>query len=293
MTNLIETISETLRAAPQRIVVYGPHGIGKSSFAASAERVVFIQTEDGLANIDAKAFPIATEYEHVIQFLDSLLSGEHEFMTLAVDSLDWLERLIFDRVCQDKNVKSIEDIGYAKGYHFALLYWREFVSKLNLLRSERGMQIILIAHAQIEKFQDPTADSYGRYSPGLHKYASALIQEWADEVLFANYRVHTKMVDEGFNRKRAQGIGTGERVLKTTERPSHVAKNRLGLPDELPLNFGAFARYRDSISSREPSNKDGAESPYVEPGRGKRIHTPRNDPDKPTSPIVDMTERAP
>ncbi|MFN7560008.1 MAG: AAA family ATPase, partial [bacterium] len=84
-----------------------------------------------------------------------------------------------------------------------------------------------------------------RYSPRLHKLASALVQEWADEVLFATYKVHTVKVAEGFNQAKHNGIGTGERIIRTVERPAHVAKNRLGLPDELPLDYrvyGAFAR---------------------------------------------------
>src|SRR5690606_10937660 len=109
------------------------------------------------------------------------------------------------------------------------------------LRAERSMQVILIAHAAIEKFANPETDSYDRYAPRLQKQASALVQEWCDEVLFASYRVHTRTSSEGFDRKRTQGIGTGERILRTTERPAHVAKNRLNLPDELPLDYRVFA----------------------------------------------------
>ena len=101
---------------------------------------------------------------------------------------------------------------------------------LDALRDERGMVVILVAHAQIEKFANPETENYDRYVPRLHKLASALVQEWCDEVLFATYRVHTRTATEGFDRKRVQGVGTGERVLRTTERPAHVAKNRLTSP---------------------------------------------------------------
>lgn len=140
-------------------------------------------------------------------------------------------------------VESIEDIGYAKGYVFALTNWREVLAGLDALRNERGMHVILIARAQIERFANPETDTYDRYSPRLHKQASALVQEWADEVLFATYSVHTKSTDEGFGRRRIKGIGTGERIIRTTERPAHVAKNRLGLPDEIPLDYRVYAAY--------------------------------------------------
>jgi hypothetical protein len=105
------------------------------------------------------------------------------------------------------------------------------------------MTVVLIAHAKIERFENPETDSYDRYSPRLHKLASHVIQEWCDEVFFATYKVYTKQADEGFNRKKAKGIGTGERVMFTTERPSHLAKNRLNLPDELPLDWQAYAAH--------------------------------------------------
>ena len=105
------------------------------------------------------------------------------------------------------------------------------------------MAAILIAHAKIERFENPETETYDRYVPRLHKLASAVVQEWCDEVLFATYQVHTRQTDEGFNRKRTQAIGSGERILRTTERPAHVAKNRLGLPDELPLDWNVYAQY--------------------------------------------------
>lgn len=222
-------------------MLYGTHGIGKSTFGSMAEKPIFIQTEDGLGEIDCDKFPLAETYEQVVQALGDLYTEKHDYKTVVIDSLDWLERLIWAEVCQKRGVQSIEDIGYAKGYTFALTYWREIIAGLDALRRERGMMVVLIAHAKIEKFENPETDSYDRYSPRLHKLASAIIQEWCDEVLFATYRIHTKTSDEGFDRKRTQGIGTGERIVRTTERPAHVAKNRLSLPEEFPLDFRIYA----------------------------------------------------
>ena len=120
--------------------------------------------------------------------------------------------------------------------------WREILDFLNTLRNQRGMEIILIAHSKIENFADPENDNYDRYAPRLHKLASALVQEWCDNVLFASYRVHTKTNDEGF-KKTAKAIGSGERIIRTNERPAHIAKNRLQLPDELPLDYAVFGQH--------------------------------------------------
>ena len=240
---LLEKVMSGKTPAPRRVMLYGTHGIGKSTFASSAPNPVFLQTEDGLGEIDCDKFPVATTFHEAMKGLSELYTEPHPYQTVVIDSLDWLERLIWAEVCRKRNVESIEDIGYAKGYIFALTQWREFLEGLTALRADRGMTAILIAHARIERFENPETESYDRYVPRLHKLAAAVVQEWCDEVLFATYRVHTKQNDEGFNRKRTQGIGTGERIIRTQERPAHVAKNRLNLPEELPLDWNAYAYY--------------------------------------------------
>jgi len=229
--------------SPRRVMVHGTHGVGKSTFGACSDRPVFIQTEDGLGEIDCHKFPLARSFQDVIKALEALYTEEHSYHSVVVDSLDWLERLIWAEVCRLRSVSNIEDIGYGKGYVFATTYWREFLDGLDALRNSRAMTVVLLAHGKIERFENPETDSYDRYVPRLHKLASAIVQEWCDEVLFANYKVYTKTSEEGFNRKKAKGIGSGERVLYTTERPSHVAKNRLNLPDELPLDWNTYASY--------------------------------------------------
>lgn len=251
---------------PRRVMLYGVHGVGKSTFGAMAETPIFITTEEGTNDIDCDRFPLASRYVDVVGSLSSLYSEDHSYRTVVVDSLDWLERLIWLDVCAKRGVETIEDIGYAKGYVFALTQWREVLAGLDALRTDRGMQVILIAHAAIEKFANPETDTYDRYVPRLQKQASALIQEWCDEVLFAAYRVLTKSKDEGFNRKRVQGVGSGERVLKTTERPAHVAKNRLNLPDELPLDFRVYAAHRDGGPAAGATTPTTSDAPTTTEG---------------------------
>ncbi|QOJ04308.1 MAG: ATP-binding protein [Planctomycetia bacterium] len=278
---LLEQIQRGVQPAPRRVLLYGTHGVGKSTFGSMAERPIFIQTEDGLGMIDCERFPLATRYGEVIAALAALYTEPHEYRSLVLDSLDWLERLIWREVCEKRGVENIEDIGYAKGYTFALTQWREVLGGLDALRNERGMQIILIAHAQIEKFANPETDTYDRYSPRLQKQASALIQEWCDEILFATYKVHTKTINEGFDRKRVQGIGTGERILRTTERPAHVAKNRLNLPEELPLDYRIYAatvRGENPMATQPPADSPPQDeapehqgsAPGAKPRRGRR-----------------------
>lgn len=235
---------------PQRTLVYGVPGVGKSTFGAMADAPVFVQTEDGLSTIKADRFPLATCVADVTSQLAALQTEQHQFATVVVDSLDWLERLIWAQVAADQRVASIEEIGYGKGYTFALKYWGDVLRALSALRNEREMEVILVAHSHIVKFAHPETEPFDRFEPRLHKSAVALVTEWCDNVLFACYRVATRKTDEGFGRKRSQGVGSGERILRTTDRPAHNAKNRVGLPDEMQLDYRVFAAY---VRGEEPS----------------------------------------
>ena len=236
-------VIKTKQQKPRRTLVYGVHGIGKSTFAAKFPNPVFIQTEDGLNDIDTTSVGICRTYAEVISSLGSILSEEHDFKTVAIDSLDWLERIIFAQVCEDKSVSNIEDIGYAKGYTFALNYWKEIFSALEDINNQRDMHVVLIAHCIIEKFEDPSSDNYDRYTPALHKKTSApMVQQWCDDVLFTRQEVYTQSAGDDFGKKKHKAKA-GQRMIYTTELPSHSAKNRAGLPDTIPFDINAAYEY--------------------------------------------------
>lgn len=254
--SLLANIQRGRAPMPPRILLYGVEGIGKSTFGAQAPKPIFVQTEDGLSQIDCEKFPLATSVDEVRAALTELYVQPHDYETAVIDSLDWLEHLIWDAVCKEYNVKSIEkaDGGYAKGYTHAVPYWRQIVDLLNALRNEKGMAVILIAHSKVEKFEDPESSPYDRYSPRLHKHAAALLCEWCDAVLFAARRFRTQSEDAGFNRKRttAHAIGKdgGERILRCVGGPSCIAKNRYGIVEELPLSWAAFVQ---ALSNNQPN----------------------------------------
>jgi len=253
--SLLARIERGRSAKPPRVLLYGVEGIGKSTFGSQAPKPIFVQTEDGLDEIGCDKFPLAKNYDDVALALGELRTQKHDYETVVIDSLDWLERMIWDKVCVESGVKSIEkaDGGYAKGYMHALSYWREIVEQLDQLRTGQGMVILLIAHAKIEKFEDPESSPYDRYSPRLHKHAGALLGEWADAVLFATRKMRTQTEDAGFNRKRtiAHAIGTdgGERILRAVGGPSCIAKNRYGITDDLPLSWQSFVA---ALSNHQP-----------------------------------------
>jgi DNA replication protein DnaC len=233
----LKSLSKSGVTRPARIVLYGTHGVGKSSFAAQAPDPVFIRTEDGLDALNVTAFPLAQKYQDVIEALEVLASEDHNFKTVVIDSADWLEKLIHAKVAEAQKVKSIDDIGYGKGYTFAVEYWHQILTALDYLRNEKKMQVILLAHTQIKRFDDPLSDSYDRYMLDIHKGGASVISEWCDLLLFANYAVNTIKSDVGFNQKKTRAVGTGDRVLYTQERPGWVAKSRWVLSESMGLDY--------------------------------------------------------
>ncbi len=239
---MLNAIQKGKQQRPRRTVLYGVHGIGKSTWASKWPRPIFIPTEDGIADLDVDSFPLAKTLQQAWEPVMWLGSEEdHGYQTVVVDSADWLEMLIHDAV-QQKHGKPIQDIGYQAGYAEAADKFRAFLNSLDVCRN-KGMHCLLLAHCDSVKHEPPDGESYNRYAPKMHKRVSALVQEWADEVLFACYETFTASKDEGFNRKRAVALGEGKRFLWTTERPSHNAKNRLGLPEQLPFDFAEYAPF--------------------------------------------------
>ena len=145
-------------------------------------------------------------------------------------------------LCREYGVRNIEkaDGGYGKGYTHALTHWRKVVNLLQELRDKRGMMVILVAHAKVERFEDPENAAYDRYTPRLHKHAASLIAEWVDAVLFANKKF--RVTKDSGDRAIAAPIGAdgGERIIRTVGSPACIAKNRYGLPGEIPLSWTAF-----------------------------------------------------
>lgn len=227
MTSILSSITRGRTLDAPRIILYGMEGIGKSTFAANFPSPIFIQTEDGLGMIDCAKFPLAKSFDEVFQELVALETETNEFKTIVIDSLDWLERLIWDKVALDSKVNNIEQIGFGKGYTMALTFWRIVLDHLESLHKQ-GKIILLLAHAVAEDYSDPEVSSLKRFTPRLHKTARSLVAEYVDVILLAT---------------RAFGAAKGDqnnpRIVRTEASPYQVAKSRFAIPAELPLDADA------------------------------------------------------
>lgn len=228
-------------ATAQKVVLYGPEGIGKSSLAANFPEPGFIDTEGSTGNMDVARFDKPTSWTFILQQLE-YVKQNRPFKTLVIDTVDWAERMAIEHICNINQKASIEDFGYGSGY---IKLEEEMGRFLNLLQDivDQGINIVLTAHAQIRKFEQPDEmGAYDRYELKLGKKTSArtssLVKEWADMVLFINYKTYSVATDDKGRKHKAQG---GTRTMFTTHHPAWDAKNRHGLPDELPLDYAHIA----------------------------------------------------
>jgi hypothetical protein len=192
-------------------------------------------------------------------------NGNHK--TLVIDSIDWLERLIWKVVEAEAGDKPIEKIGggYGKGYELAIPKWEYLLRGLNRLRNEHQMTIVLVAHAEITTFRPPNGESYQRYDLALHKTARALLREWVDEVFFLRQEQVTRPTDDGFDKVRQIAIeDLNERYIQTSETTGAVAKNRLGLPDKLPMKWEAYRDFWSGNGNIKGKVIDGSSKKEIE-----------------------------
>lgn len=250
-----------------KVVVYGPEGIGKSTFASQFPRPLFIDTEGSTRHLDISRTEKPASWVQLLEQVKCVRDDPSLCATLVVDTADWAEQLCIVGICAAKKLSGIEDMGYGKGYVYLA---EEFGRLLNLLEEvvTRGVHVVLTAHAMMRKFEQPDEmGAYDRWELKLQKKTAALVKEWSDVLLFANYKTISVATDEKGRKFKAQG---GKRVVYTSHHPCWDAKNRLGLPDELPLDFDVIGPYLfpakpEACAASKPAAPTTVEAPRPAP----------------------------
>ena len=255
----------------KKVVVYGPEGIGKSTFASQFPDPVFIDTEGSTNNMDIARLPAPTSWSMLLEEVRYVMQNPSVCKTLVIDTADWAEQLCSDAICSKYQKSGIEDFGYGKGYVFLQEEFGRLLNLLSDLVEQKGIHVVLTAHAKMRKFEQPDEmGAYDRWEMKLSKNVSPLVKEWADAVLFANYKTHVVKVD---GKNKAQG---GQRVMYTTHHSCWDAKNRYGLPDELPFAYEAIAGIMGDSRADKAENRDStAKTPQIkEPVTPKETKKP-------------------
>ena len=232
---------------PQKAVIYGPEGVGKSTLAGRFPEPVFLDTEGGTHHLDVARFDVGANWEDITAAIGQLAKADHPFKTLVIDTADWLEKRLIEHLCRKANKDSIEDFGYGKGWVILAEEFARFLHSLDALLA-RGMHVVFLAHATVRTFEAPDqAGSYDRFELKLSKQVAPLVKEWADLVLFGNYVTKIAEKDNG----KMRGVGGKERVIFTTHAAAYDAKNRHGLPDKVPFTAESLAPVFGDCGSRK------------------------------------------
>lgn len=242
-------------AKAQKCTLYGPEGIGKSSFAANFPEAVFIDTEGSTSNMDVARLGNGkppSSWTMLLNQIDWVKQNPNSMKTLVIDTIDWAEMLCVESVCSQHNKKGIEDFGYGNGYVYVKEEFGRFLNKLSDV-IEIGINVVLTAHSQIIKFEQPDEmGAYDRYQLKLGKKTSSqtapLVKEWADMLLFMNYKTFSVATDDKGKKHKGQG---GVRTIYATHHPAWDAKNRHGLPDEFPMDYSYIAHIFNGAPSQQ------------------------------------------
>jgi len=222
-----------------RVGIYGTEGVGKTTFASRFPGAVFIDTEGSTKHLDVARFDPPATLKDVFDQLTHVIAHPDQIGTVVIDTVDWLERLIFRAVCEEKHIENIEDIGYGKGYVYAKQKLQQLLDHLDRV-IEQGINVVLVCHSMIRKFELPDEmGSYDRYTLKLNeKNIAPLVKEWVDMLLFVNYKTDIVTDSDG---KTKKGRGGQKRIMYANHSACWDAKNRFGLPDEMPFDFAEIA----------------------------------------------------
>lgn len=243
-------ISKGIKKGAVKVVVYGPEGIGKSTFASKFPKVVFVDTEGSTKYLDVARFDGVNTWDDVLNAIDH--ARYEKVGTVAVDTADWAELMAIKKVCENCHVKGIEDIGYGKGYVYLQETFKQLLDKLDQCVAD-GINVVVTAHAKMRKFEQPDEmGAYDRWEMKLTKQVAPMLKEWADAVFFANYKTNV-VVDDKTKSKKAQG---GKRVMYATHHPCWDAKNRFGLDDQLAFDFSEIAKIFPEAEKKGPAKKE-------------------------------------
>lgn len=221
---------------PVNILIYGLGGIGKTTWAAKAPHPIFLGAEEGTDHINVARIPKPRSFDDVLTAVKELREDEHPYKTLVVDSLDWIEPLVFKSICRRYKKNSIEQCagGYGKGYIEAANDFMDLLERINELRDHRGMHVIMIAHPETKVVTNPqTQMSYQRYELKLHKYSKAKVMEAVDGLFFASYEVYSQKIGD-----EAKPLISDRRVLQgvPNQHDGFDAKNRYGLLSPISMD---------------------------------------------------------
>lgn len=245
------------------ITLVGTPGVGKTTLAALFPNPVFIQAEEITGVFDdwseetkPDSFPVLKRADakrktstkgDLLSQLRALITEEHQYKTLVIDSITSMHSLFEHEVCENYGVDNVGAAagGYNKGYLVVAEMHAEIINACKYLRSNNDMTIIYLAHAGIKKMKNrPDSDEYTVYTLDMHEASISGYINLSDAVIYIRNEEFVKGTEtdkKGQVTKFGKVVQTGQRVLVTSGdgRVGYVnAKNRFNLEPEISFEKG-------------------------------------------------------
>lgn len=227
------------RMTPIKGIIYGHNGVGKSTFASHSKNPIFLDLEGNIDHLSVDKQPLRS-FEEVEEFLKGLIAETHDYATVVIDSIDKVEALA--RIYIEQMYKSApQKLEYGRLYVYTADLFTSILNKLDILRDQKKMNVILISHAAIKRCENPLYKSYDKFELRVHERVASVVCDWAHFILFAvNDLSFEQGEDLGFNKTRERVRTNDRRLLYTTGNTAYVAKNVYDLPRTMPIDWNTF-----------------------------------------------------
>lgn len=214
-----------------RIMIFGPGGIGKTTLAQYLPAPLFLDLEGS-----TKKMTVLRDQDQIDDWptlrgkLALIAKAPPEGVrTVVIDSVTVAEELAKEHVVETRKtekghfVDSIEGFGWAKGWQFVYDEFNGLLSDLDRINAH-GLNVCLVAHQISSPVPNPEGQDYIRWEPFLyggtskgHYSVRDRIFNWCEHVVFLGYDL---FVEDG----KAKSSGT--RTAYTAQLGTHVAKSR-------------------------------------------------------------------
>lgn len=249
------------RAYPPRVFIYGGPKIGKTTFGAEAPKPIFIQTERGTDALSVDVFPFCQTWADIANCFEILATQDHDYQNVVLDSADWTENILKAQVARDAGVidqktgegvfdTNSKALSFGRGARAVEEYWHRITDSFDYLREAKNMGCIVISHAAVKRYDDPTSEAYDRYQPDLLKDSAAVLQEWSDVIIFANKPPSVISEKVGIQGVKKRAVSSEQRLMYTSETPAFKAGSRWNIPTEMPLGYNHLITAINEARSR-------------------------------------------
>ena len=219
-------------AKPYRLLIYGSPGVGKSTLANTAKKPIFLDVEDGISQIDTHKTNQIKSIKDLSDAITWLINNTGEYSTVVIDTIDAFDAVIANELCTNNSKQSLSDFSYGQGYDLLNQKWRKIINGLDMLIA-KGYNIILLAHHQIKRFEDPTSEGWDKILLRMHAKPAASLMGWVDSMWYYDFE---KVFSSAKSGEKKKVLATGSRILHTRNKAAFDGKCRYGTPEKIEVN---------------------------------------------------------